>query len=73
MQWVILPKLVLRKPCEKKNGRIISYDYFSLQKNTNKPKMLTRNGFIVLGQYGLDGSKFSEKTTKEILTVAKKL
>lgn len=75
----------------KKNGHLISYDHFSLQANSNKPKifkakfalqiytakelreMLARNGFTVLGQYGMDGSKFSEKKTKEILTVAKKL
>jgi SAM-dependent methyltransferase len=35
-------------------------------------ELLTRNGFEVLGQYGMDGSKFSEKKTKSILTVAKK-
>lgn len=76
---------------DKKKGHIISYDHFSLQNDSNKPKifkgkfvlqiytakelqaMLARNGFIVLGQYGMDGSTFSEKRTKEMLIVAKKL
>ncbi len=35
-------------------------------------QMLTKNGFKVLGQYGKDGSKFSERKTRSILTVAKK-
>jgi len=34
--------------------------------------MLIRNGFKVLGQYGIDGSKFSSKQTERIVTVAKK-
>lgn len=34
--------------------------------------MLLRNGFKVLGQYGIDGSKFSEKKTERIATVAQK-
>jgi ubiquinone/menaquinone biosynthesis C-methylase UbiE len=34
--------------------------------------MLTRNGFKVLGQYGLDGSKFSEMKTERMITVARK-
>lgn len=34
--------------------------------------MLARNGFKVIGQYGINGSKFSEKKTERILTVAKK-
>lgn len=76
---------------DKKKGRIISYDHFSLQKNSHKAKilkgkfalqiytakelreMLARNGFAVLNQRGLDGSKFLEKRTKEILTIATKL
>lgn len=35
-------------------------------------EMLIRNRFKVVGQYGIDGSKFSEKTTERIVTVAKK-
>ncbi len=34
--------------------------------------MLARNGFKVLGQYSIDGSKFSEQKTERILTVARK-
>ncbi len=34
--------------------------------------MLVRNGFKVLGQYAIDGSKFSKKKTERIVTVAKK-
>lgn len=36
-------------------------------------EMLARNGFKVLGQYAMDGSKFAEEETERILTVAKKL
>jgi 2-polyprenyl-3-methyl-5-hydroxy-6-metoxy-1,4-benzoquinol methylase len=48
---------------------------FALQIYTAKElrTMLAKNGFSVLGQYAMDGSKFSEKTTKDMLTVAKKL
>lgn len=35
-------------------------------------KMLVKNGFKVLKQCGLDGSKFSERKTERIVTVAKK-
>ncbi|MGB6976970.1 MAG: class I SAM-dependent methyltransferase, partial [Gammaproteobacteria bacterium] len=35
-------------------------------------EMLTRNGFKVLGQYGINGSKFSERETERIMTVARK-
>jgi ubiquinone/menaquinone biosynthesis C-methylase UbiE len=35
-------------------------------------EMLIKNGFKVLGQYGMDGSKFVEKSTDRIMTVAKK-
>ena len=35
-------------------------------------EMLIRNGFKVLGQYGIDGSKFLGKQTERIVTVAKK-
>ena len=35
-------------------------------------EMLARRGFKVLGQYGMDGSKFLEGKTERILTVAKK-
>jgi ubiquinone/menaquinone biosynthesis C-methylase UbiE len=47
---------------------------FALQLYTAKGlrEMLARNGFEVLGQYGMDGSKFSEKNTKNIFTIAKK-
>ncbi|MFI5412619.1 MAG: class I SAM-dependent methyltransferase [Candidatus Micrarchaeales archaeon] len=34
--------------------------------------MLARNGFRVIGQYALDGSKFSKKKSKAILTLAQK-
>lgn len=36
-------------------------------------EMLVRNGFKVLGQYGINGSKFSERKTERILTIAKKV
>ena len=36
-------------------------------------KMLNKNGFKVLAQCGIDGSKFNEKTTERIVTIAKKL
>lgn len=35
-------------------------------------EMLIRNGFKVLGQYGIDGTKFLGKHTERIVTVAKK-
>lgn len=35
-------------------------------------EMLARNGFKVLSQYGINGSKFSESKTERILTIAKK-
>ncbi len=35
--------------------------------------MLVRNGFKVLGQHAIDGSKFLEKETERILVVAKKI
>jgi ubiquinone/menaquinone biosynthesis C-methylase UbiE len=35
-------------------------------------EMLVRNGFKVLSQCGIDGSKFSNKKTERIVTVAKK-
>jgi len=71
-------------------GRLTSYDQFSIQEGTNKPKlfkgkftlqiytakelreMLARCGFETLGQYGIDGSRFLEKKSENILTVAKK-
>lgn len=34
--------------------------------------MLNKNGFQVMGQYGVDGSKFSEVKSDRILTIAKK-
>lgn len=36
-------------------------------------KMLNRNGFKVLAQYGIDGGKFVENKTERILTVARKV
>ncbi len=36
-------------------------------------EMLARNGFKTLDQYGIDGSKFSEKKATSILTVAQKI
>jgi len=74
----------------KENGRLTSYDCFTIQEGSDKPKifkgkftlqiytamelreMLTRNGFETLDQYGIDGSKFLEHKTTNILTVAKK-
>lgn len=35
--------------------------------------MLCRNGFNLLGQYGIDGSDFNQKKTQRILTVAQKM
>lgn len=48
---------------------------FSLQIYTAKELrgMLTRNGFKTLDQYGIDGSKFSEKKSTNILTIAQKI
>lgn len=75
----------------RKSGRLTSYDYFSIQHGSDKPKilkgkftlqiynakelreMLKRNGFETLSQCGLDGAKFLEDKTTNILTVAKKL
>lgn len=34
--------------------------------------MLSKNGFQVLTQIGMDGKKFSDKKTERILTIAKK-
>lgn len=47
---------------------------FSLQIYSAKElkEMLNRNGFEVLEQYGIDGSKFSEKETERIMTIARK-
>jgi len=47
---------------------------FSLQIYSAKElkEMLNRNGFEVLGQYGIDESKFSDKKTARIMTIAKK-
>lgn len=35
-------------------------------------EMLSKNGFKTLGQYGIDGTKFIEKKTENILTIAQK-
>jgi len=47
----------------------------TLQLYTSKElkEMLNRNGFKILGQYGIDGSKFNENKTERIVTVAEKL
>lgn len=39
---------------------------------TELRNILARNGFKVLDQYGINGSKFSEKKTERIITIAKK-
>lgn len=75
---------------DRKNGRLISYDSYNIQKGNEAPKklknrftlqiynakeiaeMLARNGFEVILQLGMDGSKFINDKTKSILTVAKK-
>ena len=48
---------------------------FSLQIYSSKElrELLTKNGFKILDQYSLDGSKFIEEKSINILTVAKKL
>ena len=76
---------------DKKNGLLVSYDNYTLQKQGEKPKkfkvkfpmqiysateltdMLNRNGFKVLEKMGRDGSRFSDKRTKEMLIVAQKI
>jgi len=47
---------------------------FTLQIYTAKEleDMLAKNGFETLGQYGIDGSKFSKTQTTSILTIARK-
>jgi ubiquinone/menaquinone biosynthesis C-methylase UbiE len=47
---------------------------FSLQIYTAQElrKMLARNGFKTIGQYGMDGSAFVDETTPNILMVAKR-
>jgi hypothetical protein len=60
---------------QKNSGNLkTSKNIVTLQLYTAKElkEMLIRNGFKVVGQYGIDGSKFSEKTTERIVTVAKK-
>jgi len=48
---------------------------FSLQLYTAEElrSMLANNGFETIGQYGMDGSRFKEKKTTNILTVARKI
>ena len=76
---------------DKKRNHLISYDYFFLQKNLEKPhliqgqfslqiytlkqlqEILAKNGFKILEQCGVDGSKFSAKKTREMLVVAQKI
>lgn len=75
----------------RENGRLTSYDNYTIQKNADKPdnfnhksslqlyttkelrETLTKNGFEIIGQYGMDGSAFLEKKTTNILTVARKI
>jgi len=60
---------------QKSSGKLkASKSVGTLQTYTAKElqEMLVRNGFKVLGQYAMDGSKFLEKETERILTVAKK-
>ena len=60
---------------KKKSGAIKTSNIIAtLQFYTAKElrEMLARNGFKVLGQYGIDGSKFSAQKKERILTVAKK-
>ena len=76
---------------DRKRNHLISDDYFFLQKDLEKPKliqgqfflqiytlkqlqeMLANNGFRILEQCGVDGSKFSTKKTSEMLIVAQKV
>jgi len=62
---------VLQKGCSKPK---VFKDKFTLQIYTAEElrEILVRNGFKVLGQYGIDGSKLLEHKTMNILTVAKK-
>jgi SAM-dependent methyltransferase len=73
-----------------KNGRLTSYDNYTVQKGADAPKkfknkftlqiytsqelqeMLVKNGFEILGQYAMDGSKFIKDKSTSILTVARK-
>ena len=60
---------------QKGSGNLnMSKSVITLQLYTAKElkEMLLRNGFKVLDQYGIDGSKFSKKKTERIVTVAKK-
>ncbi len=60
---------------QKESGRLKTSNIIAtLQLYTAKElqEMLVRNGFKVLGQYGIDGSKFSEQKTERILTIARK-
>ncbi len=63
---------VLQKSAEKPE----SFNHkFSLQLYTAKElkEMLAKNGFEVLGQYGLDGTEFVADKTMNILSVARKI
>lgn len=60
---------------QKGAGKIkISNSIVTLQLYTAKElkAMLMRNGFKVLGQYGIDGSKLLDKKTERILMIARK-
>lgn len=72
-------------------GILASYDIYSEQKGTSKPKiseasqtlqiysaaqlkeMLHENGFQVLRQCNMDGSRFSDNKSERILTIARKV
>ena len=59
-----------------KNAKILEKfkNEFTLQIYTAKElqNMLIKNGFEIVGQYGMDGAEFLEEKTLNILTVAKK-
>jgi hypothetical protein len=57
------------------NGAKISRSSQTLQSYSTKQltEMLQRNGFRVLDQCGIDGSKFIENTTERIFMLAKKV
>lgn len=59
----------------KQNPQVASKNVNTLQLYTADElrKMLKKNGFKVLSQCGIDGSKFNEKKTERIVTIAKKL
>ena len=58
---------------EKSKKLTVSNTSITLQLYTAKElrKLLSKNGFQVLEQVGIDGSKFSDKKTERIVTIAK--